>query len=177
MNCRTIRENSSLRYYSWILLILLVCSLVFSIFSRNGYFVTTETLSEVRSLSGNCYLYLPVISDSWRKHVFTSVPDDDDRPQSSRLKIFEDGKALGPPHSSRESIADYGLGRFSHWRNYVYFSSSDNSSPISNARVYTVEYPMILKVRVILVQLMLALVLGVFLVTGKFQLTGMGSVT
>lgn len=169
MNCRTIEDNSGLKHYLWILLVLLVCSLVFSFFSRTGYFVTEETMSDMRHLSGNCYVYLPKISDSWRRHFFTSVPDDDDRPQSSILRIYENGKALGPAHSSRDSIAGEGLGRFSHWRNFVYFSSSDNSSPISNARVYSVEYPMILKLRIILVQLVLVSGLCVLLAIGKFQ--------
>jgi len=39
--------------------------------------------------------------------------------------IMEDNVPLGKPHSIHQDIRDMGLGRFSHWYNYLYFSASD----------------------------------------------------
>jgi len=54
----------------------------------------------------------------------------------SSLKLFENGKPLGPAHSLHDDIRNVGLGRYSHWSGYIYFSSSDNSDPRSNGRMY-----------------------------------------
>jgi hypothetical protein len=62
-----------------------------------------------------------------------------DRESSSCLVLFEDGRALGPGHAPHEQIRQRGSGRYSHWGCQVYFSSSDNSDPRSNGRVYCVE--------------------------------------
>jgi pectate lyase len=53
--------------------------------------------------------------------------------------VFEDGRPLGPPHSSHEEIRRFGEGRFSHWGGQIYFSASDNSNPAHNGRCYSVE--------------------------------------
>jgi pectate lyase len=57
----------------------------------------------------------------------------------SRLKLFEDGRELPYPHSSHDDIRELGAGRYSHWGNAVYFSSSDNSDPGKNGRRYSVR--------------------------------------
>jgi len=55
----------------------------------------------------------------------------------STLKLYEDGKPLGPAHSSHADIAKLGGGRWAHWgRNAVQFSTSDNSDPRTNGRKY-----------------------------------------
>ncbi|MEI6503638.1 MAG: tetratricopeptide repeat protein, partial [Armatimonadota bacterium] len=56
----------------------------------------------------------------------------------SELVLLEDGKPLGPAHSLHQLIRDEGKGRYSHWgRTGLYFSSSDNSDPLTNGRQYT----------------------------------------
>jgi parallel beta-helix repeat protein len=55
----------------------------------------------------------------------------------SKLRIFENGKELGPAHQWHATIEQQGAGRFSHWGNGLYFSASDNSNPITNGRTYT----------------------------------------
>ena len=50
--------------------------------------------------------------------------------------MCEDGKELGPAHAAHDDIRSIGLGRFSHWENYVVFSASDNSNPRLNGREY-----------------------------------------
>jgi len=67
-----------------------------------------------------------------------SIPgDSESSPTSSTLRLYENGKELGPAHSSHKSIRNYGRGRFSHWGNTLYFSSSDRTDPRKNGRVYT----------------------------------------
>jgi hypothetical protein len=62
-----------------------------------------------------------------------------DKESASSLIILEDGKQLGPGHSGHDEIRSIGQGRFSHWGAQIYFSTSDNSDPQANGRMYTVE--------------------------------------
>jgi O-methyltransferase len=54
----------------------------------------------------------------------------------SSLRLFEDEHELGPAHALHDSIRREGGGRFSHWDNSVFFSTSDGSSPLKNGRRY-----------------------------------------
>ena len=54
----------------------------------------------------------------------------------SRLKLYEDGKQLGQPHSSLEEIRKTGSGAYSHWRYSLRFAASDNTDPRTNGRRY-----------------------------------------
>jgi hypothetical protein len=55
----------------------------------------------------------------------------------STIRIFENGKSLAPAHSIHGDIRRLGKGRFSHWFDHVYFSTSDNSDPRTNGRTYS----------------------------------------
>jgi hypothetical protein len=55
----------------------------------------------------------------------------------SRLVVYEDGKPIGPAHSSHTDIREHGAGRYSHWSGWLYFSTPDGTDPRSNGRVYT----------------------------------------
>ncbi|HLY58259.1 MAG TPA: hypothetical protein VKS60_22045 [Stellaceae bacterium] len=57
----------------------------------------------------------------------------------SQLRVLENGRPLGPPHTLHEEIRQDGHGRFSHWRGMLYFSSSDGSDPRTNGRTYAIE--------------------------------------
>ena len=60
--------------------------------------------------------------------------------ERSNVQLYEDGKLLGPAHSSLYETAVLGMGRYSHWKgNYSVFafSSSDNTDPITNGRTYS----------------------------------------
>jgi hypothetical protein len=73
---------------------------------------------------------------------YTGIADQPAAPQRSPMIIYEDGKPLGPPHSTHADISKLGLGRFSHWYGVGYiFSSSDNSDPNSNGRKYWAVLP------------------------------------
>lgn len=55
----------------------------------------------------------------------------------SNLVLLEDGKPLGPAHCLHRDIRELGKGRFSHWtRQSLYFSTRDNTSPLTNGRRY-----------------------------------------
>jgi hypothetical protein len=76
---------------------------------------------------GNCYVApLPrkLISDSNGR---------------SRLRLLEDGQELPFSHSSHDDIRELGAGRYSHWGDAVFFSSSDNTDPAKNGRRYSVR--------------------------------------
>ena len=54
----------------------------------------------------------------------------------SPWRLLEDDKLLGPPHAIHMDIADVGGGRYSHWQDYLCFSTPDNSDPNWNGRHY-----------------------------------------
>lgn len=59
----------------------------------------------------------------------------------SRLKLTENGTALGPGNATHAEIREDGKGVYSHWQTALYFSTSDNSDPRRNGRTYVVEIP------------------------------------
>lgn len=67
--------------------------------------------------------------------------DTPDAPYNSEIELLENGKRLGPSHTMHADIRAIGTGRFSHWANMLYLSTSDNSDPRSNGRDYHVYVP------------------------------------
>jgi hypothetical protein len=69
-----------------------------------------------------------------------AVADNLEHPYRSPLQFFEDGRPLGPAHALHALIRSEGRGRFSHWgpQQVLLFSTSDNSDPNRNGRVYTI---------------------------------------
>lgn len=64
-------------------------------------------------------------------------------PRASHLVLLESGRLLGPAHSLHADIREQGSGRFSFWVNTLHFSSSDNSDPTTNGRLYQVDAPIV----------------------------------
>jgi 2-polyprenyl-6-hydroxyphenyl methylase/3-demethylubiquinone-9 3-methyltransferase len=64
-----------------------------------------------------------------------------DTKTKSPVFLFEDNQQLAFPHSMHDHIAKHGSGRFSHWGDLIYFSTSDNSNPNTNGRIYRLLYP------------------------------------
>jgi len=64
-----------------------------------------------------------------------------DADSGSQLVLLEDGQPLGPAHTGHDDIRTLGAGRYSHWGDKLYFSSSDGSDPNHNGRVYSLELP------------------------------------
>jgi O-methyltransferase len=67
--------------------------------------------------------------------------DSADDASGSPLVLFEDGIGLGPPHAVHDLIRQKGGGRYSHWHQALYLSSSDNTDPRANGRRYQVYVP------------------------------------
>ena len=64
-----------------------------------------------------------------------------DQQTGSPVFLFEDDRQLALPHSPHADIARFGGGRFSHWGQLLYFSSSDGSDPTHNSRRYSIVIP------------------------------------
>ena len=64
--------------------------------------------------------------------------DQANRLARSDLRLYEDGRPLGPPQAQHADIREQGGGGFSHWLRYLLFSTPDHSDPRTNGRVYTV---------------------------------------
>jgi len=69
---------------------------------------------------------------------YSSTGDSPGAPRASTLLLLEDGRLLGFPHADHQDISDHGGGRYSHWRDTLFFSASDSSDPRVNRRVYSV---------------------------------------
>jgi len=68
-------------------------------------------------------------------HDLISDKEDD----MSMLVLYEDGYPLTQPKCAHIDIAEKGNGRYSHWGASIIFSTSDNSDPRTNGRVYSVR--------------------------------------
>jgi len=82
-------------------------------------------LQEIQQEDGFCYIC---------KLPTGLISDADGR---SRLKVYENGRPLPLPHCVHTEIRECGQGRFSHWGDRLYFSSTDNTNPLENGRKYT----------------------------------------
>ena len=89
----------------------------------------SAALTEVRQESGFAY-QARTGRDDLSSHVHPSP-----------AIVFEDGRPLGPPNAQHADIRGVGRGRFSFWHDYVYFSTSDGSDPLTNGRRYGFWYP------------------------------------
>lgn len=84
-----------------------------------------------RYANSNAYFAYPIIPGA--------IPDDEEHRASSTAVLLENDKPLGPAHSPHGEITAIGQGRYSLWRKggtTLVFSTSDNSDPNTNGRVY-----------------------------------------
>ena len=83
----------------------------------------------VRHERGHCWYYpLP-----------DAVPPGDSSASATAVTlVLENERALGPGHAPHDEVRRTGGGLYSHWNRQLYFSTSDNSDPNTNGRVYTV---------------------------------------
>lgn len=63
--------------------------------------------------------------------------DTNEEPYRSRLRLCEDGHAMGTSHASHDTIRRAGRGAYSFWIDALYFSTIDGSDPNTNNRSYT----------------------------------------
>lgn len=67
-----------------------------------------------------------------------SASADDQTDERSPLLLLEDAKLLGPRHYPFTFVRDIGRGVYVHFREWLWFSTSDNSDPRTNGRTYEV---------------------------------------
>lgn len=130
-------------------LLLLLVVLTFSKCKKGSDVATLENssdLTEVASLSTSSITGIKTIdatkafSDAGFSYKVINIPgtsDSERTPKASTLRLFENGKELGPAHAMHVEIRNLGKGRFSHWAGSLYFSASDNTNPRTNGRTYT----------------------------------------
>jgi peptidoglycan/LPS O-acetylase OafA/YrhL len=70
-------------------------------------------------------------------------PDDNLHQEQSGLILLENGRALGASHSTHDVIRQKGGGAYSHYNDqrydFIVFSTSDNSDPLTNGRRYSIS--------------------------------------
>jgi MoaA/NifB/PqqE/SkfB family radical SAM enzyme len=99
--------------------------------------------SAVGSNEGRRALLGPFRHNGGRAWLASNVPaggDHDEAPFASRLCLYENDVRLTTAHHVHSSIRLGGGGRYSHWRNALYFSASDDSDPNRNGRTYSFDF-------------------------------------
>ncbi|GJM21691.1 MAG: hypothetical protein DHS20C15_16060 [Planctomycetota bacterium] len=86
-------------------------------------------VSEAWLDTGPCYVLL---------HGLDTPSDKGD--ETSALILLEDGAPLAP-HAPHNQMRQGSLGRFSHWGEHLYLSTSDGSDPRNNGRTYVAVIP------------------------------------
>ena len=71
---------------------------------------------------------------------YVSTADDMDHLYRSKLILLENGKPLWLRHMPHDEIRTIGLGRYSHWQTGLKFSTTDNSDPNTNGRIYQIVF-------------------------------------
>lgn len=90
----------------------------------------TSALPAIRSESGNCFIGTHGLQ--WMSSH--NAP--------SSAELLEDGRPLMVSNAPHDDIRALGRGRYSFWHDSVYFSASDNSSPLTNGRRYEMRWPL-----------------------------------
>jgi hypothetical protein len=104
--------------------------------------IVQHSLPAARIMPDKGNAYIVKIARAGLPYITEIAADAGDAPRASSLELYEDGKLLGPPHWSRDNVRDAGRGTFSHRRRGLYFSTSDNSSPLTNGRRYEIRSPL-----------------------------------
>ncbi|MGY4311282.1 hypothetical protein [Bradyrhizobium sp. JR3.5] len=110
-----------------------------------GLYLDTLPPSEDPSILRGPFEYYG--GNAWRYQLTipNSIADTPEAPRQSQLELTEDGRLLGPAHCQDIEIGDEGRGRFAYRKDdwtVLYFSTSDNSDPNTNGRVYRAIDPM-----------------------------------
>jgi len=107
-----------------------------------GIVAATSTITLMRPSLPTCgtidaTALVPNSGFSYLLLLFANGGDSSSGGNVSNVVLYENGKPLGPAHSVHNTIRTVGNGAYSHWRNSLYLSASDNSDPRTNGRVYT----------------------------------------
>jgi SAM-dependent methyltransferase len=75
------------------------------------------------------------------RSIPVELSDDESNPRRSAAVLFEGERSIGVAHRVHSEIREFGRGRYSHWKDGLFFSTSDNSDPNSNGRHYALLLP------------------------------------
>lgn len=116
-----------------------------AIVSRNGYQFTVPAREFLS----------PMI-----RNLVTSKGSSNEEPHASKLTLLEQGIPLAQRNALHAEIVELGQGRYSHWKDHLLFSTSDNTDPATNGRDYSIRTTLQLNLRFPVVLLLVALVVG-----------------
>jgi hypothetical protein len=114
-----------------------------SVVTERLHYVSQAVLPEkLRRLFHSRRLRGPFLSNEghcWTAHLpeLHHVADSPETPQRSPLMVYENGVPFLEAHVPHQYIRTEGGGLFSHWQDFLFFSSSDNSDPNTNGRRYS----------------------------------------
>lgn len=72
--------------------------------------------------------------------------------------LYENGILLLQPHESQSLISEYGRGSYILREKVLFFSTSDNSDPRTNQKIYTLESPLEIRIRYQVIVFSLAII-------------------
>lgn len=93
--------------------------------STHKFYIKIELDKNFNCEIGNCYLYNLQNFNLESKNLYFS--------------LLENENYIGNYQNNHQKIREIGFGAFCVWNNYLYFSTSDNSVPISNNKIYQLE--------------------------------------
>ncbi len=94
---------------------------------------TSLAADRIAAEQGRAYVVGLPFKDS---AFFTVSTDGSGSGSRSRLVLRENGTPLGPSHAPHSVVREQGGGAYSHWRNELWFSTSDGSDPRGNGKTY-----------------------------------------
>ncbi len=149
-------------------IVILSLLIVLSFLSYFGIFTRTHVISNFQHEIGYCYqnrmfLDKPLHRDfsgvmiylKMRIMNFFVISDSMRNNRASKLILYEDGIPLGPAHSLHQNIREIGEGRYSHWINTIYFSTSENSNPNTNNKEYKIQYQLSIPFPIFIIMLLI----------------------
>ena len=95
--------------------------------------------------STRCPLAPPFLHESgmaWQATLpaLADRADDLHAPHRSTLVLLEDGRPLWLRHAMHDDVRRHGGGAYSHWRDRLILSTTDNSDPNTNGRRYEIAF-------------------------------------
>ena len=107
---------------------------------RNGLTLNRSILANTMTSEGGVAFKTPTPVPHFFIDILRDASDGLAVGPISDLRLFEEGKELGPAHTVEDTIRAGGHGAYSHWGNRIVFSSSDGTDPSTNGRTYRVEF-------------------------------------
>lgn len=99
-------------------------------------FLASLSAHEMVDEGGDAFTFTPDFSTHW-PYAIPSRPVSTLR--SDDVKVFENGRFIGALTPSHDAIRQSGSGKYNVWNGVLWFSSSDNTDPRTNGRIYGIR--------------------------------------